>query len=91
MSEVTYICILISSNSDELSLREDERLSFRREEGVLRAILLYLHDVKTRLVFMEGLENYHLEKGRCNIMVIWLLKIKSRKQRYLYFTDKQEK
>lgn len=53
--DVTYICILVGSDGNELGLREDKHLSFRGQEGILRSILLYLHDVKTWLVFMERL------------------------------------
>lgn len=60
VAEATYICVLISSDSDELSLREDKGLGFGREEGVLGAVFFHLHDVQTRLVFMERLEDYHL-------------------------------
>lgn len=79
---MTYICVLISSDSDELSLWEDEGLSFGWKEGILRAVLLNLHDVKTRLVFVEWLEHDHLERrhrsgqGRWHLIsgkVMWFL------------------
>lgn len=60
----THICVLVSRDSDELGLREDEGLSFGGLEGILRAVLLDLHDVETRLVLMEGLEHDHLERRR---------------------------
>lgn len=53
--DATYICILVGSDGNELSLRKDKRLSFRGQEGILRSILLHFHDVKTWLVFMERL------------------------------------
>lgn len=59
---MTHICVLISSDSDELSLLEDEDLSFGGEEGIVRAVLLHLHDVKTWLVLMKRLEHDHLEE-----------------------------
>ncbi len=64
--DVTYICILVSSDGNELSLREDKRLSFRGQKGILRSILFHLHDVKTWLVFMERLQHYHLYSKQCN-------------------------
>lgn len=61
---MTYICVLISGDGDELRLREDKGLSFGREEGILRTVLLHLHDVKTRLILVQRLEHYHLEERR---------------------------
>lgn len=59
---LTYICVLVSSDSDELGLGEDEGLSFGREEGVLRAVLLHLHHVETGLVLVQRLEDNHLSR-----------------------------
>lgn len=59
---LTYICVLVSSDSDELGLGENEGLSFGREEGVLRAVLLHLHHVETGLVLVQRLEDNHLSR-----------------------------
>lgn len=58
----THICVLVSSDGDELRLREDEGLSLGREEGVLRAVLLHLHHVQARLVLVQRLEDDHLRR-----------------------------
>lgn len=58
----TYICVLVSSDSDELGLWENEGLGFGREEGVLRAVLLHLHHVETGLVLVQRLEDNHLSR-----------------------------
>lgn len=59
---LTYICVLVSGDSDELGLGENEGLSFGREEGVLRAVLLHLHHVETGLVLVQRLEDNHLSR-----------------------------
>lgn len=69
----TYICVLIGCDGDELRLREDEGLSFGREEGILCAVLLHLHDVETRLVLVERLEHDHLERTHRPQSKIWYM------------------
>lgn len=64
--DVTYICILVGSDGNELRLREDKRLSFRGRKGILRSILFHLHNVKTWLVFMKRLQHYHLFFKQCS-------------------------
>lgn len=58
----THICVLVSSDGDELCLGENEGLSFGREEGVLSAVLLHLHHVQARLVLVQRLEDNHLSR-----------------------------
>lgn len=60
---LTYICVLVSGDGDELCLGENEGLSFGREEGVLRTVLLHLHHVQARLVLVQRLEDDHLSRG----------------------------
>lgn len=55
-----YVCVLVSSNSDELVLRESEGLCFGFAAHVLHTILCHLHDVQSRLVLMQGLQDDHL-------------------------------
>lgn len=59
---MTYICVLVGSDSDELRLGEDEGLSFGWKEGIVGALLLRLHNVQTRLVLVERLKNDHLKR-----------------------------
>lgn len=56
----THVCVLVGGDGDELGLREDEGLSFGGKEGLLGAVLLHLHDVETRLVLVQRLEDDHL-------------------------------
>lgn len=37
-------------------------MSFGGKEGLLGAVLLHLHDVETRLVFVQRLQDDHLER-----------------------------
>lgn len=68
---LTYICVLVSSDGNELSLWENEGLSFGREEGVLRAVLLHFHHVQTRLVLVQRLEDNHLSRRHEDTQSEW--------------------
>lgn len=53
--EPPYIGVLVGGDSDELSLRESERLDTARLAGVLGAVLVHFYHVQTGLVLVKGL------------------------------------
>lgn len=65
---MTHICVLIGCHRDELRLWEDEDLGLGGQEGIVRAVLLHLHHVQTRLVFMQRLQYDHLWRNEITVL-----------------------
>lgn len=57
-----YISILIRGDRDKLRLRESESLHPSGLARVLGSVLVHLHHMQSRLVFMQRLQDHHLQE-----------------------------
>lgn len=71
----SYVRVLIRGDGDELRLCEGESLDSAWLAAVLCPVLVYFHHMEPGLVFMERLENNHLEVEEKKITADSSLKI----------------